>query len=750
MTAIPQCIESAKQLYDSRERFHQATALITAIYTESMVIAASLSQLQSLLQAATMQSKPELRSTLDQALTGCWVVYQCLDEEVRDLVCEADIDNLRKRDRVRFLLKEPSLKELLQQIRGQQSALVLLIQGLQMGSLSDMHRLLEDNSAKLDQIAKRSNTLRQTHPSIKVPKSVLSSDNTSDSQTLLGDDNFTFGDEIVNSEAYQKAMVHGLTGRSTEESNQDVKIIDTDPVDMNSNFGEDKHAVHDATDDSSSMQRHEDVIESNHNKPTPQEAESEDEKTHKNMLDDLEKSFLPFMPPASSSRQPSLTVAETQSTSSSHERIQSARTESTSDISKIVSPLEEEPEKTDQQSAIWQRLIEHADQEDERPPPLPPRRSTPSVLASSVPSPSPEPKKESNWNEIFAPLSDTSLSLKDPRLEVKVSRLDSNILSNKPPSLEKKPSHSSLHAEQKDIGAQAYPNETNPGKIWASILSDEEVYIERMNELNNTFYTAAIKEWPALEKHIRAIVLAGELVPLHKEHVLDVVKEQSTQSRFGACDPRLFVSWVEKTFAVLKEYSQRYPHAVYALRLTRTRDKKFGPYVEALNLSLTSIGKSWEDYFELPLKQLHIYITGLQGISRWLDESSSPDPTKEKSRVQSTIEALQRLMSQCSDLMEKSVEQEEIQSLRRRIHTVDTSLVDVLQLTTPTRRIVYQGSLGLKLNNRGPWHPKQVVILDNYLFWGEVKTTKDPKHKGLKTETFHVIDKVNTITIFHF
>lgn len=97
-----------------------------------MVIAASLSQVQNLLQRDALQNKPELHETFDQALTGCRVVYTCLEEEVRDLVAKANNNDLGFRDRTKFIWKEETFKELLQQIRGQQSALSLLIQGLQM------------------------------------------------------------------------------------------------------------------------------------------------------------------------------------------------------------------------------------------------------------------------------------------------------------------------------------------------------------------------------------------------------------------------------------------------------------------------------------------------------------------------------------------------------------------------------------------------------------------------------------------
>lgn len=173
-----------------------------------MVIAASLSQVQNLLYHETLQSKPQLLETFDRALTGCRVVYGCLEEEVRDLVIRADSDELRFRDRAKFLLKEDTFKELLTQIRGQQSALSLLIQGLQMESIADIRKLVNENSATLNQVVERSRTLRRTHPRIQVPESIFShesgtyrneAEDAIDAESIIKSIDFSFDDEVINS-----------------------------------------------------------------------------------------------------------------------------------------------------------------------------------------------------------------------------------------------------------------------------------------------------------------------------------------------------------------------------------------------------------------------------------------------------------------------------------------------------------------------------------------------------------------------
>jgi hypothetical protein len=226
MAALPQCIGAAKKLYDLRPRFHDASLLISAIYSESMVVAASLSQVQSLLQHDALLNKPELLDTFDRTLTGCRVVYGCLDDEVQDLA--------RDSDRSALGTKQETFRELLTQIRGQQAALSLLILGLRMQSIPDMQRLVQDNSNKMDQVVKRSKTLRQSHPRISnVPESILrrkdQQEDVSDAESIFKSAGFAFDDEVINSKAYRRAMAtYAAHADAVDLSTLDFDIGDDD------------------------------------------------------------------------------------------------------------------------------------------------------------------------------------------------------------------------------------------------------------------------------------------------------------------------------------------------------------------------------------------------------------------------------------------------------------------------------------------------------------------------------------------
>jgi hypothetical protein len=139
------CLKTVKTLDALRQRFQNARTTIAALCSESILVSAALSNVQGLFLANNdaltvyLRGRPELASALDIALTGCAVVYACLEEEIRKLDVDPQTEGrdgwARQpgwRTRGRLLWNEETMKEYLGQIRGQQAALTLLIQGLQM------------------------------------------------------------------------------------------------------------------------------------------------------------------------------------------------------------------------------------------------------------------------------------------------------------------------------------------------------------------------------------------------------------------------------------------------------------------------------------------------------------------------------------------------------------------------------------------------------------------------------------------
>jgi ABC-type transporter Mla subunit MlaD len=128
------CIHTAKAIYDLRERYKHAGAIITSIYSQSTLISAALGNIQGLICKSpaaiqtTLQSRNDLEKIFDQALTGCVMVYSVLDDEIQKLYAAPDSVQAR----MQTLWKEQTMKNLLQELQGQQAALSFLLQTFQM------------------------------------------------------------------------------------------------------------------------------------------------------------------------------------------------------------------------------------------------------------------------------------------------------------------------------------------------------------------------------------------------------------------------------------------------------------------------------------------------------------------------------------------------------------------------------------------------------------------------------------------
>lgn len=129
---------TGKAIYDLSCKYQDAPRNMVAISSEVAVISASLSQIQALILSKQdpemlLRSRPEIAATLDTALTGCMVLFSCLDEEIRIVSRYA----LRQhgfswKGKMRAVWKHETFQELLDGIRGQQMAINTLIQLLQM------------------------------------------------------------------------------------------------------------------------------------------------------------------------------------------------------------------------------------------------------------------------------------------------------------------------------------------------------------------------------------------------------------------------------------------------------------------------------------------------------------------------------------------------------------------------------------------------------------------------------------------
>ena len=126
----------------------------------------------------------------------------------------------------------------------------------------------------------------------------------------------------------------------------------------------------------------------------------------------------------------------------------------------------------------------------------------------------------------------------------------------------------------------------------------------------------------------------------------------------------------------------------------------------------------------MPVTELDLCIESMRSLISIAKDTKQSGADIEVQCIASALNALEWLKSSSASVLEQSQSREDIQSLERRIHTMDTDILSQLRLLDTDRRVRYQGSMTMKLKSKGPWHAVHAVLLDNHLFWGKVKAQK--------------------------
>ncbi|KAK4442357.1 hypothetical protein QBC34DRAFT_387379 [Podospora aff. communis PSN243] len=229
------CLTTIKKLYDLQEKYQDTPVIIVAICSESTVISASLAQIQGLLLqrqdlAHVWKSQhTEMPLVLDQALTGCMVVFSCLDAEIQRITAgAADVSRIRWRSRARMVWNESHLNDLLSSMRGQQTAITTLIQLLQMNTLAEIKDMLLQKQEVVRASAHLTQSLRSRNPSVMVANSIYAGRRESSiiwegdavSVVAPSDLDFEFDDLIINSQAYRRALARARARTHPKETTE--------------------------------------------------------------------------------------------------------------------------------------------------------------------------------------------------------------------------------------------------------------------------------------------------------------------------------------------------------------------------------------------------------------------------------------------------------------------------------------------------------------------------------------------------
>jgi hypothetical protein len=135
---IPLCVKVTHTLHDVKTKYSQANLTISTIISECSVIATALTQMDEIakrdpsgLSSRLDPNTSHLGASIELALGGCSITLAVLNEEVVKLTGIEKVGFLRRRSKAKYLWNEGGMKELLTTLRGQQSALHLLITAVQ-------------------------------------------------------------------------------------------------------------------------------------------------------------------------------------------------------------------------------------------------------------------------------------------------------------------------------------------------------------------------------------------------------------------------------------------------------------------------------------------------------------------------------------------------------------------------------------------------------------------------------------------
>lgn len=119
-------------------KYKNAPQILASIRAECTSIKTALSHVDWLVKRDTdllssqLKAHSPLAETLDVALTGCAVTFSLLDIELRKLYDKSkDLDGYKWKDKMRYVWNEDRAKNILDQMRGLQSAISLVLTALQ-------------------------------------------------------------------------------------------------------------------------------------------------------------------------------------------------------------------------------------------------------------------------------------------------------------------------------------------------------------------------------------------------------------------------------------------------------------------------------------------------------------------------------------------------------------------------------------------------------------------------------------------
>ncbi|KAF2430763.1 hypothetical protein EJ08DRAFT_209128 [Tothia fuscella] len=210
-------INTAKKLQELRERYKESDVTIRLLMSELLTVRAALTQVDEYAKHNLTPTSPvqeDLRSAFDISIEGCMTALELLADEVDGLLGNDNGEAFQKR--VKQLWKDSMMKIHQQRLHTQVGALQLLLQAIQIQSLSGQAAVLREpkHQKLLEQVRDDTSSLRPVLLTIRSrsrPSSLFTR-----TESIVGSTVFPFDREITSSGVYQRNGLEALGKREEQ------------------------------------------------------------------------------------------------------------------------------------------------------------------------------------------------------------------------------------------------------------------------------------------------------------------------------------------------------------------------------------------------------------------------------------------------------------------------------------------------------------------------------------------------------
>jgi len=210
------CLKTVGSLNALQTNFTNHEQTIKSMCSECTAISASLTKIQScVLQDITPLDHFQLKGIFDTIITGCRVLFACLEQDLEKLSAEAPAIRSWKPwssvSKSNGDWDQKRMSRYLADARMQQGALILLNEFLMIKNADQFHTKRQKNTSTVMQQELATRKLREANPGINIPPTVygepgLSRQPVKPVFATTYDQSFAFDNMLVNSEAYRRSM----------------------------------------------------------------------------------------------------------------------------------------------------------------------------------------------------------------------------------------------------------------------------------------------------------------------------------------------------------------------------------------------------------------------------------------------------------------------------------------------------------------------------------------------------------------